>query len=80
MGVATSQFKRGLQVDYFDDSIPVQARLHKSIKLWSFFVDLQESVGTIENTKVVYDRILELKIATPQIIINYAFFLEDNKY
>ncbi|XKL62623.1 hypothetical protein PGB90_002456 [Kerria lacca] len=28
----------------------------------------------------VYDRIIDLKIATPQIIVNYASFLEDNKY
>lgn len=28
----------------------------------------------------MYDRILELKIATPQIIMNYAIFLEENNY
>ncbi|CAG8471991.1 15026_t:CDS:10 [Acaulospora morrowiae] len=67
-------------VDYRDESIPVQQRVFKSIKLWSFYVDLEESIGTIESTRAVYDRVLELKIATPQIIINYANFLEENKY
>jgi len=58
----------------------VQARLFKSLKLWSFYVDLEESLGTVESTKAVYDKILELRIANAQIIVNYAAFLEDNKY
>eukprot|EP00898_Chlorokybus_atmophyticus_P007007 jgi/Chlat1/7307/Chrsp58S06932 len=62
------------------EELPVQARVHKSLKLWSFFVDLEESLGTLESTKAVYDRILDLKIATPQIVINYAHLLEENKY
>ncbi|CAG8613850.1 14583_t:CDS:10 [Ambispora leptoticha] len=67
-------------VNYRDENIPVQSRIFKSLKLWSFYVDLEESIGTVESTRAVYDRILELKIATPQIIINYANFLEENKY
>jgi pre-mRNA-splicing factor SYF1 len=61
-------------------SLPVQARLFKSLKLWSFYVDLEESIGTVESTKSVYDKILELRIANAQIIVNYAAFLEENKY
>lgn len=44
------------------------------------YADLEESLGTVESTKAVYNRIIDLKIATPQIIINYALFLEENKY
>ncbi|OBZ75733.1 Pre-mRNA-splicing factor SYF1 [Grifola frondosa] len=51
-----------------------------SLKLWSFYVDLEESLGTVESTKAVYDKILELRIANAQIVINYAAFLEENKY
>ena len=58
----------------------MQARLFKSLKLWSFYVDLEESLGTVESTKGVYDKILELRIANAQIIVNYAGFLEENKY
>jgi pre-mRNA-splicing factor SYF1 len=29
---------------------------------------------------MVYDKILELRIANAQIIVNYAQFLEENKY
>jgi pre-mRNA-splicing factor SYF1 len=34
----------------------------------------------VETTKKVYDKILELRIANAQIIVNYATFLEDNQY
>lgn len=67
-------------VQYHDDTLPPQSRLFKSLKLWSFYVDLEESLGDVESTKRVYERMLELKIANAQIIINYAAFLEDNKY
>ncbi|XP_062114653.1 uncharacterized protein LOC133825767 [Humulus lupulus] len=63
-----------------DGSEPVQMKLHKSLRLWTFYVDLEESLGTLESTREVYERILDLRIATPQIIINYAFLLEENKY
>lgn len=43
-------------------------------------MDLEESIGTVETTKAVYDKILELRIANAQIIVNYAEFLEENKY
>jgi len=58
---------------------PVQGRLYRSTKLWSFYSDLEESLGTIESTCAVYDRILDLRIATPQIVLNYALFLEESK-
>lgn len=61
-------------------SLSVQARLFKSLKLWSFYIDLEESLGTIESAKSAYDKVLELKIANAQIIVNYAQFLEENKY
>jgi pre-mRNA-splicing factor SYF1 len=61
-------------------TLPVQARLFKSLKLWSFYVDLEESIGTVTSAKAVYDKILELRIANAQIIVNYAAFLEENQY
>ncbi|OLL23625.1 Pre-mRNA-splicing factor syf1, partial [Neolecta irregularis DAH-3] len=67
-------------VNYFDDSLTPQARLHKSTKLWSFYVDLVESVESLEETKAVYDRIFELKIVTSQTIVNYANLMEENSY
>ncbi|PWA56151.1 pre-mRNA-splicing factor SYF1 [Artemisia annua] len=63
-----------------DGNEPVQIKLHKSLRLWTFYVDLEESLGTLESTRAFYERILDLRIATPQIIINYALLLEDHKY
>lgn len=63
-----------------DGNEPVQMKLHKSLRIWSFYVDLEESLGTLESTRSVYERILDFRIATPQIIINYALLLEENKY
>lgn len=79
MAKATQAPKRST-VDYFDESLPPQQRVHKSWKLWSFYVDLVESVGTLEDTKKVYERIFELRIAAPQTVVNYANLLEENKY
>ncbi|KAF8418902.1 hypothetical protein L210DRAFT_967676 [Boletus edulis BED1] len=71
---------KNTKINYHDHSLPVQARLFKSLKLWSFYVDLEESIGTVESTKAVYEKIMELKIANAQIVVNYAAFLEENQY
>ncbi|TFK42751.1 spliceosome complex protein [Crucibulum laeve] len=71
---------KNTKINYHDHTLSAQARLFKSLKLWSFYVDLEESIGTVESTKAVYDKILELRIANAQIIVNYAAFLEENKY
>lgn len=63
-----------------DPAAPAQDRLWKSVKLWSLYADVEESVGSFESTRSVYERIIDLKVATPQMIINYADFLEEHKY
>ena len=79
METATKAPKRS-NVDYFDETLTPQQRVHKSWKLWSFYVDLVESVSSLEETKKVYERIFELRIATPQTVVNYANLLEENSY
>lgn len=79
MAKATQAPKRST-VDYFDETLSPQQRVHKSWKLWSFYVDLVESVGTLEETRAIYERIFELRIATPQTVVNYANLLEEHKY
>lgn len=59
---------------------PPQKKLFKSTRLWALYADLEETLGTFQSTKAVYERILELKIATPQLVINYATLLEERKY
>lgn len=67
-------------VSYHDDKETAQSRLYKNLKLWSMYADLEESLGSFTTCRAVYDRIIELKICTPQIIINYALFLEEHNY
>lgn len=68
------------KISYTDENETVQARLHKSLKLWSMYADLEESFGTFKTCKSVYDRVIDLRICTPQIIINYGMFLEEHNY
>lgn len=67
-------------VNFHDESIPVQQRVFKSLRLWNFYIDLEESVGTVASTKEVYDKVMDLRIANPQTIVNYATFLQENQY
>ena len=43
-------------------------------------MDLLENISTVDNTKAAYERMMELKIATPQTVLNYASFLQKNNY
>ena len=67
-------------VKYLDENLSPQQRLFKSVSLWTFYLDLEEATGSVDSVKAAYDRVMHLKICTPQIVINYAVFLEDNKY
>ncbi len=49
--VAPPRNTKGVQ--YHDETLPPQTRLFKSLKLWSFYVDLEESLGDVESTKRV---------------------------
>lgn len=53
-------------------------RVYKSIKVWNLYLDLEENIGSIESCRAAYDRAMEIKIATPKMILNYVGFLEDN--
>ena len=54
--------------------------LPKSLRLWDLLLDLEESLGTVATTKDSYNRAIELKVATPMHVINFASFLTDQKY
>jgi len=62
------------------EALPVQDRLFKSLKLWTFYCDLEESLGSLESARAAYNRILDLRIATPQIILNFALLLQESKF
>lgn len=44
--------------------------------LWSLYLDLEESFGTEEGTISAYSKMINIKLATPQIVMNYANYLE----
>ena len=51
-----------------------------SVQLWAFYIDLEESLGTFASTRAAYERVVDLKVATPPIMINYALFLEEHNH
>ncbi len=54
--------------------------LSRILRLWNLLFDLEESLGTVQTTKDAYDRALEIKVATPSHVLNYAAFLKEKKY
>ena len=58
----------------------VQTGIHRSIRLWNLYLDLEESLGTFDTAKSAYLKCIELGVSTPQIVLNFAAFLEENKY
>jgi len=51
-----------------------------SLRLWSLYVDLEEKLGTFENVKSIYQRMIDMKLANSKIIFNFCDFLEKHMY
>ncbi|AFZ80532.1 adapter protein, putative [Theileria equi strain WA] len=62
------------------DASSVSKRIHRSVRLWSLCLDMEENFGTIETCRSTFNRMVELKVVTPQIALNFAMYLEENKY
>jgi pre-mRNA-splicing factor SYF1 len=58
----------------------IHQRLLYSPEVWNMYIDLEESIGTIDTTKLAYDRMIELKVASTQTILNYAELLVEHNY
>ena len=56
------------------------AYVHKSVKLWALYLDLEECYGTLDTMRSAYDQCMELKVATPAMVLNYARVLEERSY
>ena len=48
-----------------------------SIKAWSLYLDLVESLGTADEVRAAYDEAMRRKAATAQMCVNYARYLEE---
>ena len=54
--------------------------LSTALPLWTLYIDLEKNLGTFETISEAYKRMLNLKVITPCILLNYANYLEENKY
>ena len=55
-------------------------KLHRSVKVWSLYLDLEESLGTVDTCRAAYDRAMDLQVITGQMALNYATFLEEHDF
>ena len=44
------------------------------------FSTAERDFSQVDKCRAVYDRILDLRIATPQIVVNFSSFLEEHNY
>jgi len=58
----------------------VSEHLSTALQIWCLYLDLEKSLGTFETINEAYKRMMNLKVITPVILLNYASFLEENKY
>eukprot|EP01041_Mallomonas_annulata_P004566 gene4566-9076_t len=63
-----------------DETASTVDRVHRSVRVWSLYLDLEESLGTVETCRAAYDRAMDLKIVTPLMVLNYASYLEENNF
>lgn len=66
--------------DKADGSGVTGDRVYKSTQAWGLYLDLEESLGTVETCRAAYQRVMDLKIITPKMCLNYAAFLEENNF
>ena len=81
-----------LQVENWDEALSVARKsfaplppnssrtvrnLVRSMRLWNLLLDLEESSGTLQTTKDVYNRLLELKVTTPAQVLNFSNYLSE---
>lgn len=74
--LASAQGKGELE----DNTFKVTERVYKNTKIWSLYLDLEESLGSTQSCRAAYERALDLKIITAQMALNYASFLEERNF
>ena len=51
-----------------------------NLKIWSLYLDFEKNLGSLDSIKNAYKKCIDLKVASPFILITYANFLEENKF
>jgi len=54
--------------------------VHKSVRVWNLYLDLEETIGTVDTVRAAYDQAFTLKVLTPTMAINFARYLTTNQY
>jgi pre-mRNA-splicing factor SYF1 len=60
--------------------LPPCERLYRSPRLWGLRCDLEESLGTPEGVRAAYAAAMDLKVASVQMVLNYAEYLREDGY
>ena len=77
---STSSSSDSAEADEENVALKLRQRLHKSPAVWNMYVDLEESLGSLDTTRAAYDRMISLKVASAQTFLNYAELLRENDY
>jgi len=63
-----------------ESDMKVQERVYRSSKLWALRLDLEESLSSADDVRDAYTAVMDLKVATVQMILNYSSYLKDEGY
>ncbi|MES1911622.1 MAG: hypothetical protein MHM6MM_004030 [Cercozoa sp. M6MM] len=72
--------RQGMRLSGFAATVPIKQRVWKELRLWTLLADLEESFGTLDTTRAVYDTVMSLRLATPQLVLNYARLLLTRRF
>lgn len=56
----------------------LQQEVSTNNRLWALYVDLEESLGTLETTREAYEKMITYKFANVHTILNYVEYLQEN--
>ena len=51
-----------------------------NVQIWSLYLDLEQNLGSFETLSEAYRRVINLKVITPYMLINYTNLLEKNRF
>ena len=55
-------------------------RLRFSQRVWGLYLDLEESLGTLETVRGAYEAAMALRVVTPAMVLNFAAYCEERGY
>ncbi|XP_044372687.1 pre-mRNA-splicing factor syf1 homolog [Triticum aestivum] len=56
----------------------VRVKLHRCLKLWLVYLNLMTTHGSLESTCAVYDKMHDLGVVTPLLVLDHATLLEQH--